>query len=402
MQRIEYIDALRGFVMLLVVLAHVPLYCYHQINVMSISLLPSTFHLALFFFISGWFVKREASFATKQSGASTIRKSYDTEQGSYENVTQGYDTEQGSYENVTQGYDTEQGSYENVTQGYDTERSSYENNLWFTVYNSFKKKFVQLIVPTMVFYLLYCWINGIDVMDNLWNDKYKAGYWFCVVLFVFYLTLTITKAITGKFWGQFLIFFIALAMIMLNTNMVTDLLAKRNIPNILCIQQWQYFIFFYLGYLAHLHQERFFSWLDDGRIMAVAIVLFIGSLLLWYKQPLNLFGIKASFLLWGVLGAALSSAFFRKNESWFSQQTYIGRTLQYVGRRTLDVYMLHFFFLPKNFEWLGNFIMGNGNQTVELFVSLAITIMVIVLCLLTSNIIRLSPLLAHWVLGVKK
>ena len=291
MQRIEYIDALRGFVMLLVVLAHVPLYCYHQINVMSISLLPSTFHLALFFFISGWFVKREASFATKRSGASTIRKSYDTEQG----------------------------SYENVTQGYDTERSSYENNLWFTVYNSFKKKFVQLIVPTIVFYLLYCWINGIDVMDNLWNDKYKAGYWFCVVLFVFYLTLTITKAITGKFWGQFLIFFIALAMIMLNTNMVTDLLAKWNIPNVLCIQQWQYFIFFYLGYLAHLHQERFFSWLDDGRIMAVAIVLFIGSLLLWYKQPLNLFGIKASFLLWGVLGAALSSAFFRKNESWFSQ-----------------------------------------------------------------------------------
>ena len=195
--RIVYIDALRGFAILLVVLGHVPMYCYHHLVGISFSLIPTTFHLALFFFISGWFVNSGAvrnADATKRSGASTIRKSYDTEQG--------------SYENVTQGYDTEQGSYENVTQGYDTERSSYENNLWFTVYNSFKKKFVQLIVPTMVFYLLYCWINGIDVMDNLWNDKYKAGYWFCVVLFVFYLTLSITKMITGKFWGQFLIFFI--------------------------------------------------------------------------------------------------------------------------------------------------------------------------------------------------
>lgn len=358
--RIGYLDALRGFVMLLVVLAHVPIYSYHQTDGMSFSILPTTFHLALFFFISGWFVNSGAvrnAGATKRHIVPTLRGDATTIRGNYDN-----------------------------------------NNRW----KALKGKFVQLIVPTIVFYLLYCWMNGIDIVENLWNDKYKAGYWFCFVLFVFYLTLTISKTITEKFFGAILIFFFALAMIMLNTNMVTDLLAKWNIPNILCIQQWQYFIFFYLGYLAHLHQERFFSWLDDGRIMAVAIVLFIGSLLLWYKQPLNLFGIKASFLLWGVLGAALSFAFFRKNESWFSQQTYIGRTLQYVGRRTLDVYLLHFFFLPKNLDWVGNYVMGNGNQTVELFVSLAISIMVITLCLLTSNIIRLSPLLAHWVLGVKK
>ena len=183
---------------------------------------------------------------------------------------------------------------------------------------------------------------------------------------------------------------------------MTDLLTNWNIPNVLCIQQWQFFIFFYLGYLAHRQQERFFSWLDNGRVMAVGVVVFVGSLMLWFQQPMNLFGVKVTFLLWGVLGAVLSFAFFRKYEEWFSSQTQIGRWLQYVGRRTLDVYLLHFFFLPRNLEWLGNFIMGNGNQTVELFVSLAITIMVIVLCLLTSNIIRLSPLLAHWALGVKR
>ena len=352
--------------MILVVLAHVPFYSYHQSDGMSLSLLPSTFLLALFFFISGWFVIREASFATKRHIVPTLR-----------------------------------GDATTIRKGYDTEQSSYENNLWFTVYNSFKKKFVQLIVPTVVFYLLYCWMNGIDIVENLWNDKYKAGYWFCIVLFVFYLTLTITKTITEIFWA-ILLFFFALAMIMLNTNAATNLLANWNIPNVLCIQQWQYFIFFYLGYLAHRKQKWFFSWLDDGRIMAMGIVVFVGSLLLWYQKPMNLLGIKVSFLLWGVLGAVLSFAFFRKYEEWFSSQTQIGRWLQYVGRRTLDVYLLHFFFLPKSLDWVGNYVLGNGNQTVELFVSLAITIMVITLCLLTSNIIRLSPLLAHWVLGVKK
>ena len=98
----------------------------------------------------------------------------------------------------------------------------------------------------------------------------------------------------------------------------------------------------------------------------------------------------------------LSFAFFRKYERTFSQEALIGRWLQYVGRRTLDVYLLHFFFLPKNLEWLGNYMMGNGSPTVELFISFTIAMMVVSLCLLMSNIIRLSPLLAHWILGVKK
>lgn len=361
-KRIEYIDALRGYVMILVVLGHVPMYCYHHLEGFSFSTIPTVFHLALFFFISGWFVNSQTvrnADTTKWSGAPTIRG---------------------------------EGLYEN---------EKY-NSLRFAVYDSLKKKSVQLIVPTVVFYLLYCWMNGIDIVENLWSDKFKAGYWFCIVLFVFWLTLTITKPITEKYWGTLLKFFLASAMIMLNTNLVTDLLEKYNIPNVLCIQQWQYFIFFYLGSIAQQYKERFFSWLDNGKVMAVAVVTFFGSLLLCYNQPMNLLGIKVTFLLWGGLGTGLSFAFFRKYERSFSQETRMGRWLQYIGRRTLDVYMLHFFFLPKNLEWLGNKVMGNGNPAFELFISLAIAMMVACLCLLTSNIIRLSPTLAHWLFGVKQ
>ena len=346
--RIEYLDALRGFVMLLVVLGHVPMYCYHHLAGISFSAIPSTFHLALFFFISGWFVNSKAV----RNADATLRLRYDNDTF---------------------------------------------NGLWKVL----KGKFVQIIVPTMVFYLLFCWMNGIDIIENLWNDKYKGGYWFCIVLFGFYLTLTITSTITKteRVGGALLVLLLALAMMMLNTNLVTALLAKYNIPNVLCIQQWQYFVFFYMGYMAHRYQERFYRWLDNGWVMAVAILAFVGSLLLWYQQPMNLLEIKVTFLLWGGLGTVLSFTFFRKYEGCFSQEALMGRWLQYVGRRTLDVYLLHFFFLPKNLEWLGKYVMGN--PTVELFVSLVITIMVVALCLLTSNIIRLSPTLAHWLFGVK-
>jgi fucose 4-O-acetylase-like acetyltransferase len=352
--RIEYLDALRGFVMLLVVLGHVPMYCYHQLNGISFSAIPSTFHLALFFFISGWFAVYGLRF-TVNSLRFTV---------------------------------------------YGLRFRVYR--FMFEVYHLFKKKFVQLVVPTVVFYLLFCWMNNIDVVENLWNDKFKGGYWFCIVLFVFYLTMTVAKAVTEKLGGALLVLLLALAMMMLNTNMVTDMLARYNIPNVLCIQQWQYFIFFYMGYMAHRYQTTFFSWLDNGMVMAVAVVVFFGSLLLWYQQPMNLAEIKLTFLLWGGLGTLLSFAFFRKYEDVFSHETRMGRWLQYVGQRTLDVYLLHFFFLPGNLEWLGRYVMGNGNPTVELFVSLAIAIMVVSLCLLMGNIIRLSPILAHWLLGVKR
>ena len=166
--RIVYIDALRGFAILLVVLGHVPMYSYHSTEEISFGLIPSTFHLALFFFVSGWFFKRKASFATKWHIVSTYC---------------------GDAATISKGYDTEIGPY------YTRNRKRSNNvNCWKVL----KGKFVQLVVPTVVFYLLFCWMNEIDIMENLWSDKYKAGYWFCIVLFEFYLTLAITK--NWKYW----------------------------------------------------------------------------------------------------------------------------------------------------------------------------------------------------------
>lgn len=328
---IEYIDALRGFAMLLVVLFHVPIYCYHQTDEITFSMIPSIFHLALFFFISGWFCKIRSIVS------------------------------------------------------------------WRLV----QQKFLQLIVPTVVFYLLYCWLQDIDIIDNLWSDKFKAGYWFCIVLFCFNLLMIVLGRLKGR-GGEIFGVSVSLCAMMLNTNAVTRLLTELNIPNVLCVQQWQYFIFFYMGNLAHRYQEHIFVWLDNGRIMAISVLLFFGSLLVYYKQPMGLFEIKTTFILWGGLGTILSFAFFRKYKDIFCRKTYVGRTLQYIGRRTLDVYLLQFFFLPKNLSGLGAILMGNGNQTVELFVSFVIAMMVVALSLLMGIIIRLSPTLAYWTLGQKR
>lgn len=66
--------------------------------------------------------------------------------------------------------------------------------------------------------------------------------------------------------------------------------------------------------------------------MAIGLLLFFGTLLVFYHQPVGVVGIKLEFMFLGGLGAILSFAFFRKYEAAFMQTTRIGRALQYIGR----------------------------------------------------------------------
>ena len=74
--------------------------------------------------------------------------------------------------------------------------------------------------------------------------------------------------------------------------------------------------------------------------------------------------------------------------------------MQYVGRRTLDIYLIHFFLLPRA---LSEFTLFKDYPMpiLEFAASALIAIIIIALCLLISNVIRLSPTLAHFLFGAK-
>ena len=74
--------------------------------------------------------------------------------------------------------------------------------------------------------------------------------------------------------------------------------------------------------------------------------------------------------------------------------------MQYVGRRTLDSYLIHCFLLPR---YLSEFTLFKDypRPIIEFAVSSLIAIIIIAMCLLISNIIRLSPTLAHFLFGAK-
>ena len=101
----------------------------------------------------------------------------------------------------------------------------------------------------------------------------------------------------------------------------------------------------------------------------------------------------------GLSGIIIVFTFFRLLSATFSQETWYGRSLQFIGRRTLDIYLIHYFLLPFDIDindtWL------TQSNAVYVPTALVLSLLVIAICLAISHIIRLSPFLAKYLFGVK-
>lgn len=350
--RVEYIDAMRGFTMLLVVFGHIILYGYHEseATIVSFNNASLTFYLPLFFFLSGFIL-------------------------------------------------------------YSSERILEMGACKFL-----KRKAAVLILPAVFFLLIYDLTFNYNIINSFCAVT-KYGYWFTIALFEYFviyacILLLIRKAGRNKLiyraliWGGVII----ATLFSAEASTILASVIPKSFLNFLGIDMLRYFPFFFTGILARKYFTAFVSITENGVKMAIIILVFFCLVL--FEEQIDLYlmpsgGIpfvvvyELRFVVVGVLGLTIVFTFFRKQERLFSQNNRIGRWLQYVGRRTLDVYLLHYFFLPRNLQAVGSFFKFNSNPSIEFLVSMSIAIWVVVLCLVLSNILRVSDTLGHYLFGAK-
>ena len=145
--------------------------------------------------------------------------------------------------------------------------------------------------------------------------------------------------------------------------------------------------------------DKFLKWTNYREVSFAVIAIFVlmASLPRSDCWP----WVYTRFALSGICGMVMVFTFFRYFASWFTKERVLGRSLQYVGTRTLDIYLLHFFFLPESMLAYNRQLLAYDNKFLEVSVVLGETLLVLVACLITSYIIRLSPFLAHYLFGVK-
>ena len=262
----------------------------------------------------------------------------------------------------------------------------------------FKKKIpVQLISP-FIFFVVFLHVNDISLANGL-MDKYKAGYWFTLALLEFFVLYAIVKfCLRNRRWSSIILVIIGLTLYACCwPEMATGNKTIDNLFMLLSVHQWRFFIFLVLGALVREHFGTIERWLDSKWALPVCISFFL--LVNAFGDILPVKTIPVRFFL-SLTGLVIVFSFFRNKQTLFSRETALGRTMQYVGRRTLDIYLIHYFLIPTGLSFVTVFEV-HPMPVIELAASSVIAVIIIAMSLLVSNIIRLSPWLAKWLFGAK-
>ena len=343
-KRISYLDALRGFTMILVVVSHVAKF----LDVETLS--PGSFHyyfnnfrMPLFFFISG-FVFYKAGFVWN--------------------------------------------------------RVNIKRFLC-------KKVTVQVISPLI---FLACYVHYMHF--SLWEslvDNFKAGYWFTFTLFEYFLLYIATRKISDLFGAEENKAIIAMFLMGLFLYLFPkQWLCSESLPpfvsdtfGLLGATRMMYFMFFVSGAWVRKNFASAEKILDKSHLTTFAVIIFFVTSIFFDTHSFNPYLQKITGLLLSMCGITIIFSLFRKHGSFFSTDNPASSLLKFIGRRTLDIYLLHSFFI--NFRLPEQMLsIIHNNPLLEFTVSLILTAITITACLAVSAALRTSDALAHFLFGAPK
>lgn len=379
-QRLEWLDALRGFTMFMVVTNHIYGFGFDTNTkysmFMSVCLL---FRMPLFFFISG-FLAYKASFSWNMRDTSQL----------------------------------------------------------------IAKKLRVQIVPTVVFMTAYVTLTAKhfwERMEYAWSSPTKGGYWFTMVLLemflVYYAVCWVGKSLTpvpspkgdesinsqdlslseqpvpskvspplSRGIGGEATLLIILWLISLFAYATLYMPKwftwyKGEFWKVTSITELaRFFHFFLLGNLVHRYWAQVQKLFDSKWFFPLLIAIaFIGTgdYLKWHNLRMQWANLPRTLAMYSLV--MIIVAFFRNYSSWFTKETRIGYTLQYIGVRTLDIYLIHYFFIPKLPDVGVWFKAHPENFILEGTAAMAVALLVTAFSILTSHVLRVSPFLKKWLFG---
>ncbi len=265
-----------------------------------------------------------------------------------------------------------------------------------------EKQGAILLICPVVFFALFTFCFGGNALG--WLTGGFDRFWFTIVLFQYfaiYLAFSLFAKWARKGWlmdaGM-----VAASCVSLLAFIIAP--GKSTLWMVLCMENFcKYLQFYTLGILCRKYMGVFASVCSKDWFRTGSILGFIVLLLLYFHDDFKASGgvlyqaVHDIFVRYA--GVFVVVAYFYAKKDFFDQKNRFNSLLGLIGRRTLDIYMIHYFFLP-DLSFMGDFLKCDSMILGQIFVGLLLSAMVIAVCLLLSSILRTSRFLSEWLFGV--
>lgn len=294
---------------------------------------------------------------------------------------------------------------------------------WTTRYylNTLWKKILILVIPTSIFFSTLYITKGQNPITQFFTNGF-VEYWFMLVLLeIFLIYLTINFFCKQLQLNEKCANIIFLLIILVGWYLYFNKFVYINtgLRRILSVGKLvTYFQYFILGVLTRKFWAQINSFLQQDWIKTLSICLFtVAMIIIWkidWTQTNTLYYKIIHDVVVRYLGLVVFFMIFMNSSHYFDygmtkneKEQIFSKILKFIGERTMDIYLIHYFFLPRSgaYKEFSNmmfyFFECNNNIVLETLVVVVLSSLIIAITLGVSYMLRQSKFLAHYLFGAK-
>lgn len=263
-----------------------------------------------------------------------------------------------------------------------------------------------MIIPATIIGSIYL-ISHDGNFTQIIHDKFKGGYWFTFTLFELIIIQYIWEMLTEKIHIRnsnktYYTASFCLAVILYTLSLPIISAKLGDISLIIGVPMLRYYLYFLIGSMIRNNLDTIIQWNYRNQLTAITTLIFF-VLFLMNQMSYKFEGILFHLNLIALETSSLLVVFmvFYKHRLYFSSNQRIANTLTFLGKRTLDIYLIHYFFLSEDLSLFGDYFTAHPAMILEALFSGIITLLVVVFCLFISEALRCNPSISKYLLGTK-
>lgn len=274
---------------------------------------------------------------------------------------------------------------------------------WGYLKDIYTRKFFAQEVGPLIFCTLLLFCSHSATPWGAFHGDVQ-GYWFTFALFKFFIIYTILS-LMGRVLGPWVVTLGLIAVSVMGIVLAVGPVVHPRLEPYIGHSIFYNYQFFAMGILFRKYQEPVNAWLGKNWVKAFFILAYIVGCIATFVYFTGQESLGNRYLREEVvrlLGMVVVYTLFFGARERFKRDTPCMRAVLFTGRRTLDIYVIHYFFLPT-MPFVKPWLLGMSNSVIfQAVIGCTVALIVVALSLGTSQLLRTSPLLARLLFGAKE